>query len=204
MSFSQNNESEIIKSYFKESIGAFLEIGSNDGKTLSNCYQLALDGWSGVCVEPSPKVWMQLNKNHLKHNKVQLLNVGIADYNGKAKFFDSGTLLKTGDSALVSTIDESETTRWKRSGIQFEETEIDVIDFKTLLELSEYKTFDLISIDCEGKDYNVLSQIDLKKVGCKMLIVEWNGKDKPLYQLYCESFGMKLIAENGENLIFAI
>ena len=92
MSFSQNNEEQIIKSYFGESIGSFLEVGANNGKTLSNCYQLALDGWAGVCVEPSSKVWMQLNKNHLKHNKVQLLNVGIADYNSKAKFFDSGLL----------------------------------------------------------------------------------------------------------------
>jgi FkbM family methyltransferase len=202
--YSQNSEEQIIKSYFGESLGTFLEIGANDGKTLSNCYQLSLDGWDGVCVEPSSKVWMQLNKNHLKHNKVQLLNVGIAEYNGKAKFFDSGELLRNGDKALVSTIDESETVRWKRSGIPFEETEIDVINFETLLELSSYKTFDLISLDAEGFDYKILSQIDLKKVGCKMLIVEWNGKDKPLYQLYCESFGMKLIAENGENLIFTV
>lgn len=204
MIYSQNNEQQLVAEYFKEYIGTFLEIGSNNGVTLSNCYQLALDGWGGVCVEPSSKVWLQLNKNHLNHKKVQLLNVGIADYNGKAKFYDSGELLKNGDKALVSTIEESETTRWKRSGIPFEETEIDVVDFKTLLKLSDYKTFDLISIDCEGLDYKVLSQIDLKKVGCKMLIVEWNGKDKQLYQMYCESFGMKLIAENGENLIFTV
>ena len=203
MIYSQNNEQQLIADYFKSNIGAFLEVGSNNGITLSNCYQLALEGWSGLCVEPSPKVWNELLKNHLEHPKVQCLNVAIGEENNMATFYDSGTLLKSGDKALVSTIKKEETTRWRES-VQFEETQVEVIDFATMLELSDIKEFDLISIDAEGFDYKILKQIDLNKIGCKMLIVEWNGKDKELYKLYCESFGMKLNAENGENLIFII
>jgi FkbM family methyltransferase len=201
MSYSQNNEEQLVKYYFGGHVGTFLEIGANDGKTLSNCYQLALDGWGGLCVEPSPKVWESLVSTHANHPKVQCMNVAIGEGCTKAVFYDSDTLLKSGDMALVSTIEKAELKRWGNS-VRFDETEVEVIDFDTMVKLSSLKQFDLISIDAEGLDWKILKQIDLIKVGCRMLIVEWNGKDKELYKMYCESFGMTLTNENGENLIF--
>lgn len=201
MSYSQNNEEQLIKDYFGGHIGTFLEIGANDGKTLSNCYQLALDGWGGLCVEPSPKVWTTLMNNHANHHKVQCMNVAIGGECAKSVLYDSDTLLRNGDKALVSTLEYSELGRWGNS-VTFDETEVEVIDFDTMVRLSNIKQFDLISIDAEGLDWKILKQIDLNKVGCKMLIVEWNGKDKELYKMYCEGFGMRLTSENGENLIF--
>ena len=201
MIYSQNNEQQLIAEYFHGFIGSFLEVGSNNGITLSNCYQLSLDGWGGLCIEPSPKVWNELLKNHLEHPKVQCLNVAIGDENKMVVLHDSESILKSGDRALVSTIEESDYQRWNKH-TRFDDVNVELIDFETMMELSEIKTFDLISIDAEGFDYKILKQIDLNKIGCKMLVVEWNGKDKTLYQLYCESFGMKLHAENGENLIF--
>ena len=199
--YSQNNEEQIIADYFQDRKGTFLEIGANDGKTLSNCYALALKGWAGVCVEPSPQVFDKL-KNTYKHNdKIQCVKVAIGTENKMVKFFDSGSLLTADDKSLVSTILESETIRWKRN-VSYKEIEVEQVDVKTLIEITGENTFDLISIDAEGLDYQILSQIDLNKVNCQMVVVEWNGKDKNLYTMYCESFGMKLIAENQENLIF--
>jgi hypothetical protein len=76
------------------------------------------------------------------------------------------------------------------------------MDFKSFQETAARKQFNLISIDVEGYDYEVLSQIDLVSVGCEMLIVEFNGKDEALFTDYANKFDMKLISKNPENLIF--
>jgi hypothetical protein len=76
------------------------------------------------------------------------------------------------------------------------------MDFKSFQATATHKQFNLISIDVEGYDYEVLSQIDLGSVGCEMLIVEFNGKDESLFTDYANKFGMKLISKNPENLIF--
>ena len=69
-------------------------------------------------------------------------------------------------------------------------------DFKTFYETCPIKKFDLISIDVEGFDYDVLSQINLESVGCKCLCVEFNGKNKDGFVNYVNQFGLRLISEN--------
>jgi len=79
-----------------------------------------------------------------------------------------------------------------------------MVDFKTLLEFTSSKMFDFITIDAEGMDYEILSQINLNEVGCKLICVEHNGKDIEKFKSYCQSFGMKEISRNGENLIMGL
>jgi len=56
--FSQNDEEKHIVRFFRDKIdkGSFLDIGAYNGKAFSNTHRLALNGWSGVCLEPSPSV----------------------------------------------------------------------------------------------------------------------------------------------------
>ena len=65
MNYSQNNEQEIIINLFKgKRDGKFLDIGANNGVTLSNTFALAnFYGWSGLLVEASPKAYQRLLKN---------------------------------------------------------------------------------------------------------------------------------------------
>jgi hypothetical protein len=76
----------------------------------------------------------------------------------------SGTHLNMGDMGLLSTINEKEKDRWHSE--TFTEVEVDVIDFKTLLDITKFTTIDFISIDAEGSDYRILEQIDLKALNC--------------------------------------
>ena len=64
MKYSQNDEENVVKNYFNGKIGTFLDVGSNDGKTLSNTFALSLSGWRGVLVEPSPKAFSALRENY--------------------------------------------------------------------------------------------------------------------------------------------
>lgn len=202
MNYSQNNEQELIFKYFKGFKGTLLDLGANDGITLSNSFAAINKGWKGVLVEASPKTFLELEKTHKNNKDIQLLNVAVGMFNEKIIFYESGTLLKKGDSSLVSTIVEEELKRW--SGIQFNKIEVDCYNFKTLYEKFNYKTFDLISIDVEGMDYKVLTQMNLTELGCKMLIVEFNGKNEADYITYTKKHNMKLYAKNLENLIFVV
>ena len=106
------------------------------------------------------------------------------------------------DRGLVSTIDFEETKRWP--DVEFRETAIQIIPFEIAYELMGRETFDFISIDAESMDWQILQQIDLEKVGCRVLIIEWNSKPElfRLFRDYCGKFGMYCTVQNGENLLF--
>ena len=51
-------------------------------------------------------------------------------------------------------------------------------------------------------DYDVLIQMNLTELDCKVLCVEFNGKDMQKYVDYATQHGMALVQQNPENLIF--
>lgn len=202
--YSQKNEEEIILRYFGSRIGTFLDIGANDGKTLSNTYQLALNGWSGACIEPSKIAFNKMQELYGSANEnIELFNYALSDESGTFEFFESGNHLGNDDHSLLSTLVESEMDRWQGTRNRFTKTIVDAKTFREFLNETKFAKFNVISIDIEGKDYDVLTQIDLSKIGCEMLIVETNGKENDKFINYVSNFGLKLIHKNYENLIFA-
>lgn len=198
--YSQNGEQQIIFDYFKDFKGILLDIGANDGETFSNSRALMNHGWRGVLVEPAPRAFEKLLNLYIGNSKSEIIPYGISDKPGKYKFFDNETHLNKGDVSLLSTCKESELKRWEGSENKFIETEIECITYKDLLSLSDH-IFDFITIDAEGLDYEILSQIDLTNT--RMVCVETNSKEDEKYISYCKSFGLKLHHKNYENLIFA-
>jgi len=49
---------------------------------------------------------------------------------------------------------------------------------------------------------DVLRQIDLTALGCRLLCVEVNRADQRPFDEYCASHGMKLMHRNYENAIY--
>jgi FkbM family methyltransferase len=211
MYYGQNKEDEIILDYFfnKSEKHAtdrnyinVLDIGANDGITFSNSFALFDIGAKGVCVEPSPTAFTKLCRLHAKREGVYCYEKAVGSRNGKVTLYDSGTHLGAGDTSLVSTIKESELSRWTNE--KFTPVEVDCVTFETLLSLCPIKQFDFITIDIEGLEKEVLPQLDLNKLGCKLLCIEWNGKDFDFFNDYITKFGHKLIHQNNENLIYAL
>jgi FkbM family methyltransferase len=198
MRYSQNNEQDVILQYFGSRKGFFLDIGANDGITLSNTYALQLQLWSGVLVEPSEEAFNRI----ITYPSVQKYNVAIGTEDGHCTFHEMGNHLNAGDVSLLSTIKKTELKRWP--GVEFKERMTEVWTYKTLLKHSRYKFFDFISIDAEGVDYEILEQIDLKYTD--MVCIEHNS-NADLFQLiktYCNKAGLyKCLLNNLENVIWA-
>jgi FkbM family methyltransferase len=207
MIFSQNNEQSIILNYFSDfQDRTFVDIGSNDGKTLSNTHALALAGWSGVCIEPDPKPFEKLETLYSDNPKIQCFNVAIGDKSGTLPFYSSDSHLSGNDSGLLSTLDKNEIPRWKGTQ-KFEQIEVDVLTWKDFLSLPDlFEKFDFISVDAEGMDLIILRQMNLKELGCEMLCIEWNGNVKVRKEVdaICRSFGLRFEHQNFENLIYVL
>lgn len=194
--YSQNNEEEIILSYFRNHDPqkcTFLDIGAYDGIDLSNTRALAERGWAGVVVEPHPEIAKALLSNYADFSRVSVMPYAVATSCGRV-------VLQANDT-YYSTIKNSEIDRWNGQ-FDFKPIEVGCVDFATLQDMVHCSHFDFISIDCEGMDYEVLSQIDLNAMGCQMVCVETNGKETQKYIDYIKQFGVWDVALlNAENLI---
>lgn len=207
MYYGQNNEDElinnlIISKYGKDFKGTILDLGANDGITLSNSRFFIENGWSGVLVEAGKLPYDKLMKNILP--KTIAINSAIGNQNGNLTFYESKNLLNANDVGLVSSLVSNETQRWRNAGIGFTEYQVECFTWESFIDKFHLKNqnFDIISIDIEGMDYEVLTQMNLTELDCKVLCVEFNGKEIEKYVDYANKFGMTLVHQNPENLIF--
>lgn len=207
--YSQNNEDEIIFNWFqtkcesKERPLSVLDIGANDGKTFSNSLLFIENGWEAHLLEPS-SVFERCKSLHEGNKLVSVYKLGIAEQNGIIDFYESGSF-EGHDKALVSCVDPNEMTRWGNS-VSFEKTEAQFLTFEDFLFKYnlDKKRFDFISIDAEGLDWEILSQIDLDLHETQCVCVEWNSiNDLDLrFTKYCNNFGLYEQERNAENIIF--
>lgn len=208
--YSQNQEDTLIFNHwlnrYGDSKGTLIDIGANDGVILSNSLLFIEEGWSAYLFEPSRETFTRLAEFHKSNKNVNCYNCGLSDETGTKLFYKSGTLLNEGDMDLVSTTQISEFNKWK-GRVTFGESLAFFYtwqDWLNRVKLGDEK-FDFISIDAEGEDWKILSQINLTKHDCKILCVEWNSipTNSTLYTQYANSHNLFEIHRNAENIIFA-
>jgi hypothetical protein len=94
--------------------------------------------------------------------------------------------------------------RFKRT-VEYEPIEVTTFRWKTFqnrLKSTKIKSFDCISVDAEGSDVEILSQIDLSTI--RLLVIEWNSVDSVKKEIleYTSRFNInKVIYTSGENLV---
>lgn len=199
--YSQSLEQDHILDYFKGQTGTFIDIGANDGITFSNTRALALMGFKGILIEPSPKAFERLKTLYNGHKGFYLYPYALSDHNGKAILQESGALCSATDVGLVSTFHASEMERFKRT-VTYEPVEVKCFKWKTFLNRLKIKEFEMISLDIEGNEMAVLPDMDLTKT--RLVCIEHNGKQdlKKAYLECTSKYGIdKIIYESGENLI---
>lgn len=197
--YSQSREQQAILNYFGIFKGTFLDIGANDGITFSNTHALALLGWEGIAIEPSPKAYEKLKALYIDNENVEVSNLAIGKINGTLILKESGSILGNGDVALVSSFDENEVARFK-SVTSWEDVEVKCMTWNRFQDISKLR-YDFISIDIEGSELDVLPFIDLTHV--KMLCIEWNSKPELKNEFDKYMTGFKVIYTSAENIIYA-
>lgn len=85
--YSQAGQDAFVIDWLGPGPGYFVDIGAHDGIVHSNTYTLEHDfGWIGVCVEPDPGPFAELN-----HNRACLTSgVAISDHDGEVTIWPAG------------------------------------------------------------------------------------------------------------------
>lgn len=198
--FSQNLEEQWITDYFGDEVGVLLDLGANDGVTLSNSRAAMLRCWSGVLVEASRPAFLRLHEFYYRSTNAECHNVAVCAHDGTLTLYESGEHLGRGDTGLLSTLVEAERDKWA-STTDFTPRQVEAVTFRSLLRRSEYAHFDLVTMDIEGMDETVLTQMDLTSLGVRMLIIE-NNVDMDFVEHFCYVAGLKKYASNQENTAF--
>lgn len=128
--------------------GFFLEIGANDGYTLSNTVYLEeMFGWNGILVEPNPKYLGSLAS---RKNSV-VVNVGVSPQKGTAEFIDAGLY-----GGLEASVDDTYATYTKGAP----RISVNCTTLQEILDSAGApQKIDFVSIDVEGGEVPIVEQM---------------------------------------------
>lgn len=155
--------------------GFFVEIGANDGYTLSNTVYLEeAFGWSGILVEANPDY-----QSSLSNRKSRTVISAIADKEGYYQFCSAG---------LYGGLKERLDARYKQITEDGKTIEVWGTTLEKVLEENEApEIIDFISIDVEGAEVPVVMQMcSLKKYRFSCGCIEFNSRQND-YELIEES-----------------
>ncbi len=196
--YSQTGETKIIKELLnkkKGETGFFIEIGANDGITLSNTYGLLKKGWGGISVEANPYVFQKLQSNLSRYKNVRTVCAVVTQERGPVKLY----LGKNDPEGLFSTICTDDSTWFEEHRSK---TFLNAVG-TTLTELfDEYKISsspDLLIIDAEGMDYEILLSFSFSKYRPILIVTEDYPPKNELKFNLLESVGYRLSRQVGYN-----
>ena len=168
---SQFGQDEIVLEILKyKNSGFFVDIGANDGKTLSNTYAMEKElGWSGICVEADSRVIPELKENR----DCYIETSPISPQSGMdIRFYEND------DSMLSMTV-------WGNAYLQNPDgSRISEEDYRILKSISindlleKYnapKSIDYISMDVEGIEPFILKSFDFNRYDVGCWSIEWKN-----------------------------
>lgn len=173
--------------------GYFVDIGANDGVTLSNTYLLEKRfDWTGVCVEPQPDIFAKLRANR----GCECVNCCVAGEEGEVEFLQviGANML----SGMVGSIDDrhrerirSEVGRENERLIRIPARRFDAI-------VPAGALIDYLSIDTEGAEQVILQAIPFDRYRIRVLSVE-NNYGEPFIHDFLTARGFRLVAVIGDD-----
>jgi FkbM family methyltransferase len=187
-SYSQlNQDTKALEFFNYKKDGFFVEIGANDGITLSNTYLLEKEfGWKGICVEAIPELYNKLVIN--RPNSTCISKAVYKTSDEEIEFDVANDNLLSGISELIS----KNSVHYNNVKNNRKNIKVKTITFTDLLDQNNApKIIDYLSLDTEGSEYDILLSLDFNKYKFKLIDVEHN------YLEPARSNIKKLLLDNG-------
>lgn len=200
MSYSQSNQDKfLLEKYFPtKTNGFYVDIGANNGITASNTKIFEDIGWDGICVEPNPIIFTELEKNRKSKNyQVCISNlekkyVDFCQVDGYAEML-SGILELYDERHKQRILNEQQMYGGKRQKIQ--------VPNHKFSDLITVPYIDYLSIDTEGSELDVLRSIDFTKTKIRIITVE-NNYETLDFQRYLQQYHFKFITRLGADEVY--
>lgn len=193
-SFSQHGEDRFILEYFNGKPGTYVDVGANYPVKISNTYLLYRNGWTGLTVEPIPR----LSRRHraLRPRDAHA-NCAVGSTPGQLAFFEM-------NNSGLSTFDRDRKEKMLAEGVKLVKEH--VIEIRPLAQLIDEKlagrSIEFLSVDTEGFDQQVLESNDWKRHRPKLVTFESQeeGGDDQIVPML-EGHGYRILKTIGCNVI---
>ncbi len=170
--YGQRGEDRVAYKYFRrfpegQLSRTFLDVGSYDGRHLSNTLFFEELGWRGICVEADPAAFKTLVQNR----KCICVNVACSDHEGSVEFFSE-------ENRPMGTTSAQAAEKLK-AGWNFQAAGAQTIPARTvdsLLREHGMPQVDFVSIDVDGGEVDVLKGFNLAQANPKLICIETNPK----------------------------
>lgn len=202
---SQNGEDHLLLEAFEDhNSGFFVDVGAFDGVHLSNTYALEQLGWTGICIEPSPRAFSLLAMNRPRSTCIQ---AAAGSTTGIASLLMDPTMLLSSLGPEADVRERFETAARARglSADQFVQVDVEVVTLDEVLRRARrHKPIDLVSIDVEGAEEDVLNGLDLIVHEPRVIVIEANDEDaKQMLTRRLGKAGYTLCRSLRSNLFFS-
>jgi FkbM family methyltransferase len=169
-----------LEEYLKpQKNGVYIELGALDGVTQSNTKWLEDEyNWSGILIEPSIDKFKECKIN--RQNNF-LFNCACVSFEYKEK-----TIRGDFNGSPMSSVGG------KRRNF-YPEVEIVSKSLQSVIDETEYKKINFLSLDVEGYELEVLKGIDFKKQIIEFILIEIYEIDKDNIFYFMEENGYDLI-----------
>lgn len=180
--------------------GVFVDIGANDGVSLSNTLYFEEKGWRGVCVEPHPIIFKELAKRRSCHT----INACISDQNTEVTFLavDGPSHMLSG---ITEFIDKRHSERIEKeiaiNGGSKREIAIQALTPRYLLEQYKIDKIDFLSIDTEGCELEILKNFDFDSTSVECISVENGSRSSQIFK-HLVSAGFSIVCCVGCDEIY--
>jgi FkbM family methyltransferase len=172
----EKSHSQVFQDLFVQFIlgsptnGYFCEFGATDGIELSNSYTLeTYFGWSGVCAEPA-RSWQEAFRKNRPSTAIETDCVWAVT--GETIVFNevAGLGLST-----IADFSDSDRHAKRRRGSRSSEYNVRTISLNDLLAKYEAPAeFEYLSVDTEGSEFEILSNLDFNRYRPRVITVEHN------------------------------
>lgn len=172
----------IIKTLEQRNRICFVQIGSNDGKQGDPLYNFVMksDKWHGVLVEPVNFLFERLKKNYANKSGLIFENSLISNDRKERIFYYVDSSAKKSFPDLPDWYDQLGSFNHghilhhlgKKIEPYIKKQSLKSIKLNDLLRKYDIHGLDLLHIDVEGHDYQIIKQLDLKRMRPVMILIE--------------------------------
>lgn len=178
-----------------------VDIGANDGVTISNSLPFVRAGWRAILIEPAPAVFRKLKGNHGRRENVACLQLACSDRPGEAELF----IGSDGEEGFLATLCRADNEWFQQArGSHSVRVKTDTIT-NVLRDHGAPTRPGMLLVDCEGLDYEVLQGLDFSAFRPTIIATEeyeWEPlKHAAKYALLIQN-GYSLVQKIGCNTIW--